>query len=215
LALDAFLEGDLLEVALPVVTPGVIDAGECLGVAAALQRDQGAAMRATVLERVEFTVGIPDDDHRGVADEGRDEIAGVLHLDGKTKIIPGRALEDPLLLGGVDVAVLKNPVGDARDAVVRPGVGVAAAGRASDLIQHETSRGNARGVDGGAAAPCRRLLVLPDRIELSTSPLPRECSTTELRQRMSRDKQESRKKPLQAAGSCHKPPLCASTHASG
>jgi hypothetical protein len=25
--------------------------------------------------------------------------------------------------------------------------------------------------------------VLPDRIELSTSPLPRECSTTELRQR--------------------------------
>jgi hypothetical protein len=26
-------------------------------------------------------------------------------------------------------------------------------------------------------------LVLPERIELSTSPLPRECSTTELRQR--------------------------------
>src|SRR3954466_6292192 len=33
---------------------------------------------------------------------------------------------------------------------------------------------------GGAREP---LLVLPDRIELSTSPLPRECSTTELRQR--------------------------------
>jgi hypothetical protein len=28
-----------------------------------------------------------------------------------------------------------------------------------------------------------RKLVLPDRIELSTSPLPMECSTTELRQR--------------------------------
>src|SRR5262245_11363763 len=28
-----------------------------------------------------------------------------------------------------------------------------------------------------------RKMVLPDRIELSTSPLPRECSTTELRQR--------------------------------
>jgi hypothetical protein len=27
------------------------------------------------------------------------------------------------------------------------------------------------------------LMVLPERIELSTSPLPRECSTTELRQR--------------------------------
>src|SRR5690606_27543625 len=29
----------------------------------------------------------------------------------------------------------------------------------------------------------RAWLVLPERIELSTSPLPRECSTTELRQR--------------------------------
>src|SRR5687768_1753306 len=29
----------------------------------------------------------------------------------------------------------------------------------------------------------RRSMVLPERIELSTSPLPRECSTTELRQR--------------------------------
>jgi hypothetical protein len=29
----------------------------------------------------------------------------------------------------------------------------------------------------------RGKMVLPERIELSTSPLPRECSTTELRQR--------------------------------
>jgi hypothetical protein len=88
LALDAVLEGDLLEVALPVVAPGVIDAGEGLGVAAALQRDQRAAMRATVLKRVEFSIGIPGDDDRGVADEGRDEIAGVLQLDGQAEIIP-------------------------------------------------------------------------------------------------------------------------------
>src|SRR5262249_10115025 len=46
LALDAVLERDLLEVALSVVAPGVIDASESLGVAAALQRDQGAPMRA-------------------------------------------------------------------------------------------------------------------------------------------------------------------------
>ena len=35
------------------------------------------------------------------------------------------------------------------------------------------------------ANPClfwEELMVLPDRIELSTSPLPMECSTTELRQ---------------------------------
>src|SRR5204863_1773213 len=36
---------------------------------------------------------------------------------------------------------------------------------------------------GAAAVPSLALLVLPVRIELTTSPLPRGCSTTELRQR--------------------------------
>jgi hypothetical protein len=40
-------------------------------------------------------------------------------------------------------------------------------------------------------------MVLPDRIELSTSPLPMECSTTELRQRA--PIRESAKRPLQGA----------------
>jgi hypothetical protein len=35
-------------------------------------------------------------------------------------------------------------------------------------------------------------LVLPDRIELSTSPLPMECSTTELRQRTPDVKSQNR-----------------------
>lgn len=40
--------------------------------------------------------------------------------------------------------------------------------------------------EAGMVRTCRvgKTLVLPDRIELSTSPLPRECSTTELRQQM-------------------------------
>ena len=59
LALDAVLEGDLPEVALPVVAPGVIDAGEGLRVAAGFQGDQGAAMRAAVLESIEFAVEDP------------------------------------------------------------------------------------------------------------------------------------------------------------
>jgi hypothetical protein len=37
-------------------------------------------------------------------------------------------------------------------------------------------------------------MVLPDRIELSTSPLPRECSTTELRQQSAGPKQKRREK---------------------
>ena len=40
-------------------------------------------------------------------------------------------------------------------------------------------------------------MVLPDRIELSTSPLPMECSTTELRQRAPA-KRESAKTALQS-----------------
>ncbi len=36
------------------------------------------------------------------------------------------------------------------------------------------------------------LVVLPVRIELTTSPLPRECSTTELRQRLARDPRKRR-----------------------
>src|ERR1700744_1274820 len=90
LAPDAVLEGDFLEVALPVIAPGVIDAGEGLGVAAALQRDQGAAMCAAVLEGVELAVRIPAYDHRGVADKRRDEVAGVLHLDREAEIVPTR-----------------------------------------------------------------------------------------------------------------------------
>jgi hypothetical protein len=42
----------------------------------------------------------------------------------------------------------------------------------------------------------RERLVLPDRIELSTSPLPMECSTTELRQRAP-DQENRPERPLQ------------------
>src|SRR5216683_821311 len=54
-----------------------------------------------------------------------------------------------------------------------------------------------------------RELVLPDRIELSTSPLPMECSTTELRQR-ARIQESAKKGPYKAADPCHKAPSRAS-----
>src|SRR6202000_747259 len=46
-------------------------------------------------------------------------------------------------------------------------------------------------------------MVLPDRIELSTSPLPMECSTTELRQHAP-DHRIGRKGLHKAADPCHK-----------
>ena len=54
--------------------------------------------------------------------------------------------------------------------------------------------------------------MLPDRIELSTSPLPMECSTTELRQH-ARYRGIGQKAPHSAAGSCHKGPSGASMRA--
>jgi hypothetical protein len=53
-------------------------------------------------------------------------------------------------------------------------------------------------------------MVLPDRIELSTSPLPMECSTTELRQHAP-DPKNRPKRPYKAADPCHKVGGCAST----
>ncbi len=57
------------------------------------------------------------------------------------------------------------------------------------------------GLAGDSSEICsaeRRLLVLPVRIELTTSPLPRECSTTELRQRDWAELNGIRKAPSRA-----------------
>jgi hypothetical protein len=57
-----------------------------------------------------------------------------------------------------------------------------------------------------------RKLVLPDRIELSTSPLPMECSTTELRQHArDRDQESADGGSSRTGGSCHKASRGAST----
>ena len=56
----------------------------------------------------------------------------------------------------------------------------------SALARRQETSGKSTSSDASIAekgALAREGLVLPDRIELSTSPLPMECSTTELRQR--------------------------------
>src|SRR5262249_13953983 len=107
--------------------------------------DQRATMRAAVLEGIELAVRIPGDDDRGVADKGSDEVAGVLYLDRQAEIVPGGPLEDALLLGAVDVLVLKDPVRHAGHAIARRNPAGAVAVCAGDLIQHETSRGERHG----------------------------------------------------------------------
>src|ERR1700726_4602956 len=58
-------------------------------------------------------------------------------------------------------------------------------------------------------------MVLPDRIELSTSPLPMECSTTELRQHAPDKGSQPKRPPYKAADPCHKAPSGASAQDPG
>src|ERR1700744_2955277 len=84
LALDAILERDAAEVALPVVGPGVVDAAEILfALAVIVETDQRAAMGAAVLERIDLAVIVTGDHDRGVANLGGTEVAGLrqFHLE--------------------------------------------------------------------------------------------------------------------------------------
>ncbi len=88
-----------------------------------------------------------------------------------------------------------------------------AAAKLGRKLRREADDAHLRVACGPEASPRimlgKNALVLPDRIELSTSPLPRECSTTELRQQ--RDWRGSARRPRpNAGGSCHKVPACAS-----
>ncbi len=83
-----------------------------------------------------------------------------------------------------------------------PGRGVAAVTASRDRLRSARPKANFRA----------KGMVLPDRIELSTSPLPMECSTTELRQH-ARIKRIGRNGPYRRADPCHKAPARASAGA--
>ena len=67
-----------------------------------------------------------------------------------------------------------------------------------------------RDVPSGETDKYQPRMVLPDRIELSTSPLPMECSTTELRQHDPGGARIGREAPDRWGVLCHKPPCRAS-----
>src|SRR5262249_54454769 len=70
LALHTALKGDRAQVATQVVAPGVVYALEIPGAAAGVVgADQGAAMRAAVLERSDRPVGIARDHDRHLPDD--------------------------------------------------------------------------------------------------------------------------------------------------
>ena len=71
LAVDALAEGDARELALQVVGPVVVDAGDVLGVPLVFQHQQRAAMRAAVLPDAQGALEVARHHHRHVADERR------------------------------------------------------------------------------------------------------------------------------------------------
>src|SRR6266851_1654123 len=95
---DAALEGDPGQLPFEVVAPAVIDAGDLLAVALSREAQEVAAMGAAVDEGVDRAVGPPPDDDRDLAERRRDPVAGLGDLGRQAQVIPGRPLEDPLLL---------------------------------------------------------------------------------------------------------------------
>src|SRR5882757_7333981 len=97
--LHAVFERNPPQIALPVVSPAMVDASEILfAFTVGIETDERPTMRAPILERINLTVVIPRDNDRGVADFSGAKIAGLGQLHLKRQIVPGRALEDALLL---------------------------------------------------------------------------------------------------------------------
>ena len=64
---DAAAKGDTFEVASEIIAPGVIDAGQVLGMAAPLQADEIAAMGAAIDHCLDLAVLAARNDDRGLA----------------------------------------------------------------------------------------------------------------------------------------------------
>lgn len=97
-AFDAFFERHAGEVPLQVVAPGVVDTLKALDTARLLQSDQGATVRAAILEGIDFPIGVLDHDHGRLAHEGRAVASRLWQVDVQAHIIPGRAVEHALVL---------------------------------------------------------------------------------------------------------------------
>src|SRR5262249_44888487 len=71
---DPALERDAGQFAGQIISPAVIDAADLFDVAALLEAQQIAAVRAAVDKGVYGTIRIAGDDYRGLADRGRDVV---------------------------------------------------------------------------------------------------------------------------------------------
>jgi hypothetical protein len=118
---DAATERHALQVALQVVVPLVVNAGEVARVAVRLAADGRAAVCALVDHRVDPALLVARDDDGRVADEGRLVVAGARDLGFERDVVPGRPVKNALHLACVDCLVGVDPVRNLRQ-VARPHV---------------------------------------------------------------------------------------------
>ena len=110
LAADAAAERDRRQLAVEPIAPLVIDADVLAGIARLLAPHQRAAMGAAVDEGLDLAVLVAVDDDRRVADPGGAEITGIGDLGLERQVTPRLPAKDPLLLAGVDVGIMIEPV---------------------------------------------------------------------------------------------------------
>src|SRR5260370_27428044 len=88
LPLHAVLERNALEVALPVVGPGMIDATEVLlALAVGIQTDQRTSMGTPIFEGVDLTIRLTRGDNRCRAELGCTEVAGLGKFTFEGKVV--------------------------------------------------------------------------------------------------------------------------------
>ena len=110
LAAHALAEGDGGQVAGEVVAPVVIDADDVARLAALVDAQQRAAMRAAVLEGVELALVVARDHDRHRADRRRAVGVRLRQLGFEAEEIPGRPAEHARLLVVEQVTVRIDPV---------------------------------------------------------------------------------------------------------
>ena len=83
-----------------------------------------------------------------------------------------------------DVGLLLGGACDMRCPIARYQIGLRGRSTSISIVRRHSTQAHQDLRGSPTDCYCKEMMVLPDRIELSTSPLPMECSTTELPQRL-------------------------------
>ena len=105
LAAQAVAEGHALQPSREVVAPRMVHAGQRFRVAAILQADKRALVRAAIDHRMDRAVLVAGDNDRHFPDRREPPVAGIGNLDLQAEKIPDRSAEQQPLLARIDFRV--------------------------------------------------------------------------------------------------------------